>query len=101
MYDTFQHLIEILRKADTMLINTCTYHFYYILGANSGSLLHGDVSVMFLKCVPCRCTMQTHVHTYVCVSVCMYVYVRFNIRRYARMSMRAYLRACRFVDIVS
>ena len=33
--------------------------------------------------------------------VCMYEHAHFNVRRYARMNMRAYLRVCRFVDIVA
>ena len=44
------------KQANVMLINTYPRfpHFYYILGENLGSLLHGDVSVMIylIMCIP-------------------------------------------------
>ena len=46
-FSTINRNIE--KQANDMIINTYprfSPFFYYILGANLGSLLHGDVSVM-------------------------------------------------------
>ena len=48
----FRQLLEIMRNKLIICLSIPTpgfLHFYYILGANLGSNLHGDVSVMVFE----------------------------------------------------